>query len=161
MVSTAASAVSSSPVLSEAVLDTIKTWIAYIGVLATAVIVAFGGIRKALKDLKGEPGKDGKMNPGGAAAHPGVQSIVGGTIMETTTLLMWSESNKQVAESAEHVKECIKANSKMLGDLPDKIEAAMDSVVNAINYNTEAQRSVCRDLSELRHQVERLRDKME
>lgn len=158
--SSAASVASSSPVLSAAVLETIKTWVLYVGVLATAVITAYAGIRKALKDLKGD-GKPGLTNPGGPAIGPAVQSIVGGTIMETTTLLMWSESNREVAEAAEAVKSCIKANSEAIECLPDEIAVRLASVVNAINYNTEAVRDMVREFGETRHEVVRLRDSME
>lgn len=152
----AASTAAGSPLLEIA-----KTWIAYIGVLATAIIVAFGGIRKALKDLKGDAKSPTLMNPGGPAAGPDVQRIVGGTIMETTTLLLWSESNKQVVEAAEDVLACIKTNTEAVECLPDQIKDALSSLVNAINYSNETGRAIDKGLGELRHEVVRLRDSME
>jgi hypothetical protein len=126
----AASTASSAGLFSPAIVETIKSGILYIGGLGAALIVAFAGIRKALKDLA--KGDDPKQ-PGGR--HPAAANIIGGTIMETTTLLMWSESNREVAEKA--------------GD-----------VVDAINNNTAAIKENNRETAELRHQVERLRDKM-
>lgn len=114
---------------------------AYIGVLATAIIVAFTGIRKALKDLKGDD-TPGRRNPGGPVDSPAVERTVGGAILDTTTMLMWQESNRAVTEA--------------LHEVVDKLE----STIHAINYGTEASRAVCRDISELRHQIERLRDKL-
>lgn len=145
--------------LSPAILETIKTWVAYIGILTAAIVTAYAGIRKAIKDLKGEAAP-GLINPGGSAVHSGVAGIVGGTIMETTTLLMWSESNRTVTEAVLAMREIIKANTDATLALPDELAEKLERVVNAINYNTEASREVCRDISELRHQVERLRDKM-
>lgn len=120
--------------------------------MATAIIVAYAGIRKALKDLKGSENK---------AAGPGVEKIVGGTIMETTTLLMWSESNKQVVEAVEDVLSCIKANTEAVENMPEEIASRLSSVANAINYNTEAVRDMMREYSETRHEIVRLRDSME
>lgn len=120
------------------VIDTIKSWVVYVGILATAVIVAFGGIRKALKDLKG----DLPANPGGPAVTPAVERIVGGAILETTTILMWSESNRAVVDALEAAT------------------AKLESICNSINYATETGRNVEDEIKELRHQIERLRDKL-
>lgn len=122
-------------------LEIAKTWIAYIGVLATAIIVAYGGIRKALKDLKGDD-KPGAVNPGGRAGGAEVQRIVGGAMLETTTILMWSESNKAVADALEGMCE------------------KLEQVCRSINYNTDVGRDVIKELGEVRHQIERLRDKL-
>jgi hypothetical protein len=111
-----------------------KTWIVYVGVFATAIIVAFGGIRKALKDI----GAADKT----ATDSPTVHRTIGGTILENTTILLWSESNRSVTEALEAVV------------------SKLESTVHAINYNTDAVREMCEDLTELRHQIERLRDKM-
>ena len=112
-------------------LELAKTWIAYIGVLAAAIIVAYGGIRKALKDLK-----SGETKVNDRA------EVVAATLMENTTLFMWSDSNHAVCAA--------------LGEVVDRLE----SVVNCINFSTEATRDMSRDIGELRHQIERLRDKM-
>lgn len=114
-----------------------KTWIVYVGVFATAIIVAFGGIRKALKDI----GATDKT-PNGPTDSPTVHRTIGGTILENTTILLWSESNRSVTEALEAVV------------------SKLESTVHAINYNTDAVREMCEDLTELRHQIERLRDKM-
>lgn len=133
MLAAAASSASSAGLFSPATIEMLKTWVGYIGVLGASIIVAYAGIRKALKDIaKGEDPKQ----PGG---HPGGIGFVGGTIMETTTLLMWSESNREVAEKAGDVIDAIKINTE------------------AINRNTDTS---AREMGELRHQIERLRDKM-
>lgn len=105
------------------------------------MIVAFGGIRKALKDLRGNDAP-GRGNPGGAVDSPAVHKIVGGSILDTTTMLMWQESNRSVADALEATVE------------------KLESVVHCINYSTESSRAMTKEISELRHQVERLRDKM-
>lgn len=153
--SSVASVASSSPVLSQTVLETIKTWIVYVGAFAAAIVTAYAGIKRALKDL----GKE-SANPGGPAITPAVQSIVGGTILETTTLLMWSESNRAVVEAAEDMKDCIKRNSEVIEEMPERMAEKLDRVINAINYNTEAMRDVAKEMAETRHQVERVRDKL-
>lgn len=108
--------------------ETIKSAIGYGGVLAAAIVSAFIGIRKAIKDLR-------KAEEAPLAGNNPAAKVIGATILESTTLLMWSESNRDVVE-------------------------AIESQTRAINYNTEALREVCRDLGETRHQIERLRDKM-
>ena len=140
-VTNVAEAASSATAAGSPLLEVAKTWIAYIGVLAAAIIVAFGGIRKALKDLKGDD-KPGATNPGGRAGGAEVQRIVGGTIMETTTILLWSESNKAVADALEAMVE------------------KLDQVCRSINYNTDVGRDIIKELGEARHQIERLRDKL-
>lgn len=121
-------------------LEVAKTWIAYIGVLATAMIVAFGGIRKALKDIRGNESSRG--SPAGPVDSPAVHRTIGGAILDTTTILMWSESNKGAS------------------DAMDALVEKLDSVIHCINYNTEAARDMSKDITELRHQIERLRDKL-
>lgn len=112
------------------VFETIKTWIAYGGVLVVAIVTAYAGIRKALKDLKsGEVATDKKQ-------------IASAVLVETVTMTMWSESNRGVGLALEK--------------LADQIE----SLAHAVNYNTEAERRSCENLVELRHHIERLRDKM-
>lgn len=129
----AASGVSSdaAQVATDPWLEIAKTWVTYIGVLGTAIIVAIAGVRKALKDLKT-----------GEVSGTVQDKIMSATLIETHTMLLWSESNRSVTES--------------VGDLIDKIE----SMTKALSYNTETGREVCRDMKELRHQIERLRDKM-
>lgn len=122
----AAASVASSPFLEIA-----KTWVTYIGVLAVAIVTAYAGIRKALKDLK----------TGEVSGAP-QDKVVAATLLETHTMIVWSESNRAVTEAVR--------------DLTDRLE----SVGHALNYNTETGREVCRDMKELRHQIERLRDKM-
>lgn len=122
----AAASVASSPFLEIA-----KTWVTYIGVLAVALVTAYAGIRKALKDLKS-----------GEVSGTVQDKVMAATLIETHTMLLWSESNRGVADA--------------IRDLTDKIE----SHAHALNYNTETGREVCRDMKELRHQIERLRDKM-
>lgn len=122
----AVASVASSPFLEIA-----KTWVTYIGVLVVALVTAYAGIRKALKDLKS-----------GEVSGSIQEKVVSATFIETHTMMLWSESNRSVTES--------------VGDLIDKIE----SMTKALNYNTETGREVCRDMKELRHQIERLRDKM-
>lgn len=122
----AAASVASSPFLEIA-----KTWVTYIGVLAVALVTAYAGIRKALKDLKS-----------GEVTGSVQEKVVSATLIETHTMLLWSESNRGVVEAVR--------------DLIDKIE----SMSHALNYNTETGREVCRDIKELRHQIERLRDKL-
>lgn len=122
----AAASVASSPFLEIA-----KTWVTYIGVLAVALVTAYAGIRKALKDLKS-----------GEVSGSVQEKVVSATLIETHTMLLWSESNRGVVEAVR--------------DLIDKIE----SLSHSLNYNTETGREVCRDIKELRHQIERLRDKM-
>lgn len=122
----AVASVASSPFLEIA-----KTWVTYVGVLVVALVTAYAGIRKALKDLKS-----------GEVSGSIQEKVVSATLIETHTMMLWSESNRSVTES--------------VGDLIDKIE----SMTKALNYNTETGREVCRDMKELRHQIERLRDKM-
>lgn len=124
----AASAAASTGFFSPQVFETIKSAIGYGGVLAAAIVSAFIGIRKAIKDLR-------KAEEAPLAGNNPAAKVIGATILESTTLLMWSESNRDVVE-------------------------AIESQTRAINYNTEALREVCRDLGETRHQIERLRDKM-
>jgi hypothetical protein len=124
----AASAAASTGLFSPQVLETLKSIIVYIGVLGGAIVVAFKGIRSAIRDLKADEKASIEAVPGGA-------KILGATILEHTTLLMWSESNREVTE-------------------------AIDQLTRAINYNTEAQRENGRSMSEVKHQIERLRDKM-
>lgn len=122
----AAASVASSPFLEVA-----KTWVTYIGVLAVAIVTAYAGIRKALKDLKS-----------GEVSGTTTDKVMAATLIETHTMLLWSESNRGVGDA--------------LRDLTDKIE----SLSHAINYNTETGRALCGDMKELRHQIERIRDKM-
>lgn len=122
----AVASVASSPFLEVA-----KTWVTYIGVLAVALVTAYAGIRKALKDLKT-----------GEVSGSVQEKVVSATLIETHTMMLWSESNRSVGEA--------------IRDLTDKLE----SLSHALNYNTETGREVCRDMKELRHQIERLRDKM-
>lgn len=112
-------------------LEVAKTWVTYVGVLAVALVTAYAGIRKALKDLK----------TGEVSGAP-QDKVVAATLLETHTMMLWSESNRAVV--------------KVVEDLLDKLERN----TNAINYNTEASRAVSVDLKELRHQIERVRDKM-
>lgn len=123
----AVASVASSPFLEIA-----KTWVTYVGVLVVALVTAYAGIRKALKDLK-----SGEVSGGSVQ-----EKVVSATLIETHTMLMWSESNRTVTDSVR--------------DLIDKVE----STTKALNYNTETGREVCRDMKELRHQIERLRDKL-
>ncbi len=123
----AVASVASSPFLEIA-----KTWVTYVGVLVVALVTAYAGIRKALKDLK-----SGEVSGGSVQ-----EKVVSATLIETHTMLMWSESNRTVTDSVR--------------DLIDKVE----SMTKALNYNTEIGREVCRDMKELRHQIERLRDKL-
>lgn len=120
-------------------LEAVKTWVAYVGVLATAVIVAYGGIRKALKDLgKHDPGKP-------VSTSPVPTSIVGGTIMETTTLLMWSESNRDMTEATNALRSSVEkltTSTDRLCDQTNVVDGLKDEAV------------------ELSHQIERLRDKL-
>jgi len=122
----AAASVASSPFLEIA-----KTWVTYIGVLAVAIVTAYAGIRKALKDLKS-----------GEVSGTVQEKVVSATLIETHTMMLWSDSNRAVVEK--------------IGDLIDKLESA----THALNYNTETGRTVSREIGELRHQIERLRDKM-
>ncbi len=139
------SSVAASPVTHDALIETAKTWIAYAGVLVVAVVTAWAGVRKALKDLRGDGAVPAPANTGGPAAGPDVQRIVGGTIMETTTLLMWSESNRDAVEAMVALKAAICT-------LVDRIESAVDRFDVIAELKGEA--------VELRHQIERLRDKM-
>jgi hypothetical protein len=111
--------------------EAIKTWVTYVGVLAVAIVTAYAGVRKALKDLKT-----------GEVVGETKNKIVSATLVETVTMTMWTESNRGVAEAVE--------------ELCDK----MDSLIHSINYNTEAERKSCENLVELRHHIERLRDKL-
>jgi len=104
------------------------------------MIVAFGGIRKALKDIRGNESSRG--SPAGPVDSPAVHRTIGGAILDTTTILMWSESNKGAS------------------DAMDALVEKLDSVIHCINYNTEAARDMSKDITELRHQIERLRDKL-
>lgn len=122
----AAASVASSPFLEIA-----KTWVTYVGVLVVALVTAYAGIRKALKDLK----------TGEVSGVP-QEKVVSATLVETHTMRDWSESNRALIER--------------VGDLIDKLESA----THALHYNTETGRAVSRDIGELRHQIERLRDKM-
>lgn len=122
----AAASVASSPFLEIA-----KTWVTYIGVLAVAIVTAYAGIRKALKDLKS-----------GEVSGTVQDKVVAATLIETHTMMLWSDSNRAVVEK--------------IGDLIDKLESA----THALNHNTETGRAVSREIGELRHQIERLRDKM-
>lgn len=122
----AVASVASSPFLEIA-----KTWVTYIGVLAVAIVTAYAGIRKALKDLKS-----------GEVSGTTTDKVMAATLIETHTMLLWSESNRGVGDA--------------LRDLTDKIE----SLSHSINHNTETGRALCGDLKELRHQIERIRDKM-
>lgn len=112
-------------------LEVAKTWVTYVGVLAVALVTAYAGIRKALKDLK----------TGEVSGAP-QDKVVAATLLETHTMMLWSESNRAVV--------------KVVEDLLDKLERN----TNAINCNIEASRAVSVDLKELRHQIERVRDKM-
>lgn len=116
-------------------LESVKTWIIYAGVLIGSIITAWAGIRKAYRDLK-----KSESNP---AIYPAAsKEVVGATLLENYTLLMWSESNRSVVEA--------------LGDALEKI----NSLTNAVNYNTDAVREGRDESKELRHQIERLRDKL-
>ena len=114
-------------------LEIARTWITYIGVLATALIVAVAGIRKAIKDLKAgtATGDTRETNKIAAAA-----------LVETHTIMDWTASNKDATEA--------------MRDLLDKVEG----LCRAVNYNTDAVRESNKEAGELRHQVERLRDKI-
>ncbi|WLJ71143.1 hypothetical protein [Sphingomonas phage Carli] len=62
--------------------------------------------------------------------------------METTTILLWSESNRAVVDAIEALTE------------------RLETIANSINYGTEASRALSKDVAELRHQIERVRDRM-
>lgn len=122
-----AESIESSPFLESA-----KTWVTYAGVLATAIIVAVAGIRKALKDLKS----------GNAEPSLSKNKVMAATLVETHTMLAWSESNRVATEA--------------IRELAEKL----DGMCRSVNYNTEAVRDSNRESAELRHQIERIRDKM-
>lgn len=131
----AASGVSSdvAQITTDPWLEVAKTWVTYIGVLVTAIIVAVAGIRKALKDLKDGSATDASTDK---------NKVMAATLVETHTMLDWTASNKETTEA--------------IRDLLERLE----SVCRAVNYNTDALRESNREAGELRHQIERLRDKI-
>lgn len=76
-----------------------------LGIFSLAVAAAIGGIWKGIKNIR----KDG-LNPDSP-----VQKIASATLVETTTMLMWSESNRDVCE-------CINALREEIKDLRHEIE---------------------------------------
>jgi hypothetical protein len=128
---------------SPALLETVKTWVTYVGVLATAVIVAFAGIRKALRDLSKAEGTG--TGAGASADHPGASRIVAATLMETTTLLMWSESNRDVVDSNRAMIEAVQKLTNIVELICDRFDTVESLKAEAV---------------ELRHQIERLRDRL-
>lgn len=108
-------------------LETVKTWVTYIGVLVVALVTAYAGIRKALKDLKT-----------GDAPVASKQEVLSATLVETHTMVLWSESNRQVCEG-------MHALCTVLTRMLDRAEVVEELKKEAI---------------ELRHQIERLRDRI-
>lgn len=103
---------------------------ANVGVFLGAAGALFVGIKSGLKKIA-----KGEIAPSPAVAK---NAIAAATLIETTTLLMWSDSNRDVV-------------------------AALDRVCKVIDIATNRLESVedlKREAVELRHQMERLRDKL-
>lgn len=133
MNNTIAAASVATSAFSPAFVEAAKTWITYVGVLVVALVTAFAGIRKALRDLK----KD-ERGSSHLTKDPSVERLVGGTILETTTLLMWSESNRDVGEAVRGLTDMVRMMCERI-DIVDELKS---------------------EAVELRHQIERLRDKL-
>ncbi len=99
-----------------------------VGVFFAAASALFVGIRQGLK----------KISKGEIAPSQEKKQIAGATLIETTSLLMWSESNRDVVEA--------------LNRTVSSLEAMMDRIDTIEELKKEA--------VELRHQIERLRDKL-
>lgn len=89
-----------------------------VGVFCAAASALFMGIKTGLK----------KISRGEIAPTTDKSKVAGAMLVETTSMLMWSESNRDVVE-------------------------AVNRLCDFIQDNT-------REQTELRHQIERLRDKM-
>jgi hypothetical protein len=89
-----------------------------LGIFSLAIAAAVGGLWRGLRNIKTE----------GLSPEKTTSRVAAATIIETTTLLMWSESNRMVVE--------------------------------AVDRLTEATYALRDEQKELRHQTERLRDKM-
>lgn len=89
-----------------------------LGIFSLAIGAVVGGVWRGLKNVR---------KVGYSPDRPTSQ-LAAATIMETTTLLMWSESNRDVCKS-------------------------IDQLVDVLQDHRS-------EITELRHQMERLRDKL-
>jgi gas vesicle protein len=103
---------------------------ANIGVFLGAASALFIGIKSGLKKIA-----KGEIEPAPTATK---KAVAAATLIETTSLLMWSESNRDVVDALNRVE-------RTLTSMMERIDIIDD-------LNKEAR--------ELRHQIERLRDKM-
>jgi hypothetical protein len=103
---------------------------ANVGIFIGASTALYAGIKSGLKKIaKGEI----EVTPAGDK-----KAVAAATLIETTTLLMWSESNRDVVAAINKVCALISVTAERLEVIEDlKAEA-----------------------NELRHQIERLRDKL-
>lgn len=82
-----------------------------IAVFVVAVAATMGGVWKALRTLR----KDDEKGPGSSSFH-------GGVIMENTTMLLMTESNKDVCRSNESLKASNYAVRDEIVELRHKLE---------------------------------------
>ncbi len=101
---------------------------ANVGAFLGAATALFIGIKSGLK----------KISKGEVTPESSRTQIAGATLIETTSLLMWSESNRDVVEALNRM-------TAVLTNVMDRVEIVDDLTKEAI---------------ELRHQIERLRDKL-
>ena len=80
-----------------------------LGVFSLAVAATVGGIWKAIKNIK----SDDKTPP--------PSTIAGAVLVETTSMLMWSESNRDVCEALGNVRHELSELSHQIERLRDRI----------------------------------------
>lgn len=90
----------------------VTTFAANVVVFLAAIAAAVAGAMSAVKKIK-----ESWMESTKAGTHPlpGTHQVAAASIIETTTLLMWSESNRDVCE-------CMQALSKEITALRHELE---------------------------------------
>lgn len=93
-----------------------------IAVFAVAVMATMGGIWQAIRKMR----KEDEKGPGTSAFH-------GGVIMENTTMLLLSESNKDVCKATESLK----ASNYALRDEMVELRHKMEMLTHALERRTK------------------------
>lgn len=116
-----------------------------LGILIGFIVAAVLGIKKGLKTF---------AKSGDAALKASGASVAAATILENQTLAMWSESNREVADALALVAEQMERLTFTIRDH----EKMMVSHKDALYVNRDNMVALRPEFSDLRHQIERLRD---
>lgn len=86
--------------------------VVFLAALAAVVAGAWKAIREVKKAIIEGVKEDGT----------GTSKVAGAVLLETTTMLMWSESNRDVCECIGHLREDIRTLTYQIERLRDKLE---------------------------------------